>query len=54
MTTDQVIFGVGIVLSVMPHVAAIFGAPAWLSKIGAAQAIFDILAGNYRKAKNEK
>ena len=27
-------------------------APAWLSKIGAAQAIFDILAGNYRKAKN--
>lgn len=54
MTIDAetIITGTGIVLAVMPHVAALFGAPAWLSKIGAVQAIFDVLAGNYRKARN--
>jgi len=52
LDTETIITGAGVVLAVMPHVAALFGAPAWLSKIGAVQAIFDVLAGNYRKAKN--
>lgn len=51
--TETIITSAGVVLAVMPHVAALFGAPAWLSKIGAVQAIFDVLAGNYRKAKNK-
>lgn len=53
LDTETIITGAGVVLAVMPHVAALFGAPAWLSKIGAVQAIFDVLAGNYRKAKNK-
>ena len=50
--TETIITGTGILLAVMPHVAALFGAPAWLSKIKAVQAVYDVLAGNYRKAKN--
>jgi hypothetical protein len=55
MTLDpETIFtGAGVVLAVMPHVAALFGAPAWLSKIKAIQAVYDVLAGNYFKAKNK-
>jgi len=41
-----------IVLAVLPHFAALFGLPAWLSKISAVQAIFDVVAGNYGKAIN--
>ncbi len=50
---DTIITGTGILLAVMPHVAAFIGAPAWLSKIKAVQAVYDVLAGNYRKAKNK-
>lgn len=50
--TNTAITAVGIVLAVMPHVAALFGVPAWIAKIIAAQRIYDLLAGNYRKAKN--
>ena len=49
---DTIITGTGILLAVMPHVAALFGAPAWLSKIKAVQAVYDIICGNYKKAKN--
>lgn len=52
LDTETIITGTGILLAVMPHVAALFGAPAWLSKIKAVQAVYDVLAGNYRKAKN--
>jgi hypothetical protein len=54
MTLDQLFYGAGVVLAVMPHVAALIGTPAWLAKIGAAQGIYNVLAGNYSKAKNEK
>ena len=50
---DTIITGTGILLAVMPHVAALFGAPAWLSKIKAVQAVYDIICGNYKKAKNK-
>jgi hypothetical protein len=52
LDADRVIAGVGVLLAVMPHVAALVGTPLWLAKIGAVKAIYDLLAGNYRKAKN--
>lgn len=54
MTTDQVITAAGIILAVMPHVAALIGTPAWLAKISAVQSIYNIIAGNWGKAKNAK
>ena len=50
--TETAVTVVGVVLAVMPHAAALFGVPAWIAKISAAQRIYDLLAGNYRKAKN--
>jgi hypothetical protein len=52
--TETAVTAVGVILAVMPHVAALFGVPAWIAKIGAVQAVYDILAGNYRKAKSQK
>lgn len=51
--TETAVTAVGLVLAVMPHVAALFGVPAWIAKIGAVQGVYDILAGNYRKAKSK-
>lgn len=51
-TIDTILTVTPIVLAVLPHAAALFGLPSWLSKIKAVQLIFDIVAGNYGLAKN--
>ena len=51
LDADTIITGTGILLAVMPHVAALFGAPAWLSKIKAVQALLDRLQRSYRVEK---
>jgi len=51
MNTNDYLMLAGTILAVMPHVAAIIGTPAWLSKIGAVEAIFNVLASRYGKDK---
>ena len=53
LDAETIVTGAGVVLAIMPHVAALFGAPAWLVKIKAVQAVYDVLAGNYWKARNK-
>ena len=54
MTIETAITYGGVILALMPHIAALVGTPAWLGKIVAAQKIYDILSGNYNNAKNAK
>jgi len=42
------------ILVVVSQGAAIFGKPAIVAAIKPISALFDVLAGNYRKAQNQK
>lgn len=42
-----------IVMAVAPHVAAIIGTPVLIARIGLIARLYNFLAGNYLKAKNE-
>jgi hypothetical protein len=52
-TIDAVIFYTSIALAVASQGAAIFGKPALVAKVAPLSKFFDVIAGNYRKARNE-
>jgi hypothetical protein len=54
MNTQDYLMLAGTLFAVMPHVAAIIGTPAWLSKIDAVEAIFNVLASRYGKDRPSK
>lgn len=43
-----------IVMAAAPHVAAVIGVPALVARIGLISRLYNLIAGNYLKAKNGK
>lgn len=54
LTAEQIAAIVTTVLAVLPQIAAILGKPEFIKGVRIVSLIWDALAGNYAKAKNQE
>jgi hypothetical protein len=52
MQPEMIIGIIGLLFGIAPQVAAIVGPPSWIQRARIAKKGFDMLAGNYGRAKN--
>lgn len=53
MEVENIVAIITIILATLPQIAALIGKPKWAERVEAVSKAFDLLAGNYGKARNK-